>query len=325
MGLRWETGSDWNAYLEHFKEQSYNAPFSNNKFDFERGYNFFVSITKFFVPEYSFFLLVHAVIFFYCIKKSFLFFTPYLLTAILLFYVGTLGIWGSNRQLIAAAIGLVAITYLYEKKITIYFILVFVAFLFHTTSLLLLTFLFINKYFNKYFIIFVLIIASIIGFSEIPYVIFSFFGSVSELASYKSDIYLSNAKENAATISVIGFIKRLTIFFIFLSYRDKIIVKAPKFNFVFNGYILSLIFYLIFAQTMPVMISRGSIYFNILEPVVLSYIFYLTTNRKITFAYSICMLLYCFLTLHQSIASYPDLFDPYKGIFINSDYQRNMY
>jgi hypothetical protein len=36
-------------------------------------------------------------------------------------------------------------------------------------------------------------------------------------------------------------------------------------------------------------------------------------------------LVFAFFSLFQSISSFPDLFDPYKGLFINSGFSREMY
>ena len=58
MGLRWETGTDWIPYLDHFNYQNIATPFTNDRDSFEIGYNFLVSITKWILPNYSFFLLI---------------------------------------------------------------------------------------------------------------------------------------------------------------------------------------------------------------------------------------------------------------------------
>lgn len=325
MGLRWETGTDWIPYLEHFDSQNTNSPFINTDYSFETGYNFLVWLSKCLVPEYSFFLLLHAVIFFLLLKKGYEYFSPYSLVTLLLFYVSFLGIWGSNRQLIAAGLGVLSLTYLYEKKWWAYALCIFLAFSFHSTSLLIVIFVFLNRKFTNYSIIITLFVCIVIGFSALPYKIFSLFGGVNELTASKATAYLKQAKENDVAISIIGLIKRVGIFILFFIYKNKISREAPKFNFIFNGYTFSLCFYFLFAQTLPVMISRGSLYFNMLEPILVSHVFYLSKDRRISFWISIVILVYCFLSVNQAIATYPELFDPYKGVFINTDYQRNMF
>lgn len=325
MGLRWETGTDWNAYLDHFNSQNYTNPLVNDDVPFELGYNLMVSLSKFLVNDYSFFLLIHAIVFFLLIKKGYEYFTPYPIVALLLFYVSFLGIWGSSRQLLAMGIGMLSMIYLYEKRWWPYVVCIFIAFQFHTTSLLLLTFIFLRKKFSNFNIIAALLICLAIGSSSLPLKLFSLFGGVNELTSSKATAYLKQAEEVNFGFSFIGLVKRLCIFIIFFIYRKKISKIDDKFNFIFNGYLFGLCFYFLFVQTLAVMISRGSLYFNVLEPVLLSYIFCITKNKKVSFLFMIVILIYSILMVKQSIITYPELFDPYKGIFINADYQRNMF
>lgn len=325
MGLRWETGSDWIPYLEHFKSQNTATPFTNPDYSFEKGYNFLVSISKWLVADYSFFLFIHAVIFFLLLKKGFKFFTPYPLVALLLFYVSFIGVWGSNRQFIAAGLGLISLTYLYEKKWWLYGLFLFLASLFHTTALLLLAFLVLRKNYSNIVIGSAIVVSILIGFSSLPLKIFSLFGGVNELTAFKTQVYLENAKENTVDISLIGLVKRLGIFVVFFIFRHKITKSSPKFNFIFNGFILGLCFYFIFANSLAIMISRGSFYFNMLEPILLSYLFVLPKDRKLSFLLMLIILAYSFLTFYQSISAYPDLFDPYKGLFYNTGFKRTMH
>lgn len=324
MGLRWETGTDWEAYLDHYNLQSLTFPFYNPEDSFEKGYTFLVLISKLIIPEYWFFLFIHSIILFLLIRKSYSYFSPYSVVSLLIFYVSFLGIWGSSRQLLAMGFGLLSLIYLYERKWLIYLLLVFIAFQFHTTSLLLLIFLFLKRTFSNITIISALVICAVIGFSPLPLKIFSLFGGFNDLAASKTTAYLNQAKEVNSDISLIGFMKRLGIFGLFFFYRKRISENYPKFNFIFNGYLLGLCFYFLFVQTLPVMISRGSLYFNVLEPILLSYIFCIAKDKRISFLFAILLLIYSILMVKQSIIVYPELFDPYKGLFINTDYHRNM-
>ena len=57
IGLRWETGTDWSAYLDHF--MSFARP-KEDGFTFEWGYDNFVRIIYSLTGSYSFFLFYHA-------------------------------------------------------------------------------------------------------------------------------------------------------------------------------------------------------------------------------------------------------------------------
>ncbi|MDR6086409.1 hypothetical protein QE441_002203 [Chryseobacterium sp. SORGH_AS909] len=223
MGLRWETGTDWDAYLLHFNSQSLIYPFDNTEDYFEKGYTFLVLISKLIVPKYWFFLLIHSIILFLLIRKSYVYFTPYSLISLLLFYVSFLGVWGSSRQLLAMGLGLLSLIYLYEKKWLMYLFLVFVAFQFHTTSLLLLIFVFFKRTFSNMTIIIAIAVCAIIGFSPLPLKIFSLFGGFNDVTASKTSAYLKQAEEVNFDISLIGFVKRLGIFgYLFLLQENDI-------------------------------------------------------------------------------------------------------
>ena len=325
VGLRWETGTDWDAYLNVFStttslQDVFLSPM-------EKGFllsNYFVNI---FTDSYSFYLLLHAILFYYLIIKSFSKITQYPQLTLMLFFASTLGMMGSSRQLLAVALCLYGLSYLIENK-KIHFILYVVSsFFFHTTSLLFSAYFFLNRKIKDIYLYLAVAIAFFIGKTQIPLTLFSLFGEVNQYAADKTDAYLEGAKEELmyAELSLVGLIKRLLFLFIFIYLRGKIEKRMPHYNLLLNGYVVGIAFYFLFSTTLLVMVSRGSFYFNLMDPLLLSSILYTFRRDVDKLVYLFILLFLAILLMYQSTVTYPDLFDPYKGVFINTYFNRYMY
>lgn len=328
IGLRWETGTDWVPYLNHFRSINDFASASPLKNGFEYGYNILAFAVKFIFPNYSLFLVIHALIYYLLIFKSFNRYSPYFYLTLLLFYTLTMGMMGSNRQLIALAICIYAIRFIVEKRPISFFILIAVAISFHTTAFIFAIYYFLDRDLRPRTFFIILISSFIIGMSQLPFLLFSFIGNISggNIAT-KIIFYAADAKysltENKLTI--IGLFKRLILLSIFYYNHKKINKKLPYYNILLNGYILGIVIYFLFADSLLILVNRGSLYFNIMEPLLIaSQVSILKGKESKTIAVVAVFILSIFF-FFQSIATYPDLFLPYKGIFINSNYSRIMH
>ena len=328
VGLRWETGTDWIPYLVHFENITDFASTSPFLTGFEYGYSICVWLVKLILPDYSFFLLLHAVIYYFLIFKSFKRYTPYLYLSLLMFYTLSMGLMGSNRQLIALAICIYALRYVIEKKPIKFFLLIALAISFHTTSFLFIIYYFLNRDIKPRAFILILCCSFVIGMSDFPSILFSNIGNlIGGQAAIKVYVYLEGAKDTLAEykLSIIGILKRFIFLSIFYYNRKYLREKLIYYNILLNGYIIGIAFYFLFAHSLLIMVSKGSLYFNIMEPLLIASQICLL-KRKDNRAFAIVILLvFAFLFFYQSITIYPDLFLPYKGIFINSGYHRVMY
>ncbi|MEJ5317867.1 MAG: EpsG family protein, partial [Tenuifilum sp.] len=167
----------------------------------------------------------------------------------------------------------------------------------------------------------------LIGFTELPLQLFSFFGKFNELTAFKTKVYLNAASQelSKSQLSLAGLIKRILFLILFLYTRAKILPNYKHYNFFLNGYILSIALYFLFSRSLLVMISRGSFYFNIMETILLSYqltVFKKPSNKLII---SVLLCILAVILFFQSIAAYPDLFIPYKGIWINTSFHREVF
>ncbi|MBE0650622.1 MAG: EpsG family protein [Bacteroidales bacterium] len=328
VGLRWETGTDWNSYLMHFQSISDFASTSPWRTGEEWGYSIFVWVVKFFSSDYTFFLLVHAIIYYFLIFKSFKHYTSYFFLSLLMFYSITMGMMGSNRQLIAVAICLYALRYIVEEKPTRFFLLVILAMMFHTTAILFIIYYFLNRQIKPMTLFLLLTFSIIIGYSSLPIYLFSHAGNlIGGVAGGKVAIYIELAKymPQIDKLTLIGLLKRIIFISVFYYNRDKLSEKLPFYTIMLNGYIVGIVIYFLFAHSLTIMVSRGDFYFHIMEPILLASQMLLFNRRENKVIILFVLLVFSFILFFQSISVYPDLFLPYKGIFINTGYSRIMY
>jgi hypothetical protein len=327
MGLRWETGTDWNNYLENFNNTStLDEIVLNVLLGFEIGYGFIVLIFKQFSSYYFLFLLLHATVFYFIIFKVFKQYASFPIIAILLFYSSTIGILGSNRQLLAIAICLFSIRYIISKNLKIFILFTFVAFLFHTSAIFFAIAYFLNKDYNKYLIFIFIAFTVIIGFTNIPLNFFNKLGPIfGEAAKLKSDFYLDKGSDSSQSLSIFGLIRRILYFIIFsLSYKS-ISSKYLYYKLFYNIYTFGLLIYFMFSSSLLILVNRGSLYFNIMECFLLSsFLIYYNKKWQLGIIFLLLFII-SIITFYQSISNYSDLFIPYKGLFINSDFSRSMY
>lgn len=323
IGTRWETGTDWNNYLRMY-EESYSL---RNSFAFstfvEFGYLILNWACYYIYPNYSFFLFVHALIYYYLIIYGLRKITKYPITTFLFIFCSTIGVLGSNRQLLAIALIFYFISLAIEKK-RVFFLIILAAMQFHTTALLTASFYFINRRIRVINILIILIIAGLIGLTDLPGKIFEFVGGgLGEGASYRTEVYSSGEVDEE--LSLIGLFRRISYVILFLVLRNKIEVKWKYFNFFLNGYLLGIILYLAFANSLIILVNRGSLYFNILEGILFTSVFLILRKNDSKFLYLIFLVFLSILLFFQSISPYPDLFDPYKSLWYNTNYYRYMY
>lgn len=315
LGLRWEMGTDWEPYYDHYLGINRVKDFKYFP-QYDTGYQLTVLFVKKLFNSYSTYLILNSALFYFLIFKFYSNSTPYFFIAILLMYVSFIGLWGANRQLIALGFVLLSIYFLFKKNYRFYGLAIIIAFLFHSSSLFALIYFFFNRRFTTPYIFIFLGICFLIGRTSLPMTLFSSFGNLSDLARDKAEAYRLNSEVmGAAGYSMVGVIKRILFFGLFLYGRQKIAQKYPQYNLYFNGYVFGLGVYLFFTDTLSVMTSRGSLYFNIMEPLLLSFQALYIKNKVISTIVIVFLAILGFMMFKQSISIYPEAFIPYKWGF----------
>lgn len=323
VGGRWETGTDWTPYEIMFYESN-SWQNALELWQTEVGYALLSWLIRSFTDNYSVFLIVHAIIFYGLLLISFKKIIPYPQTAFFFFFITNLGIVGSNRQLLAVVFLLFGISFLLNKKNKSFFVILVTSFTFHATAYLGSIYYFFNKKIAKKYIVLSIILAFAFGVSPLPAKIFGSLAGINEHFMSKTEAYLSSAKEATEKqgLTLAGIVKRILFFAVFLGIRDKVLVRLKNYNLFFNGYWLGILIYLIFSSSLIIMVNRGSLYFNLMEPLLVSSIFMVLSRPLDKFVCLLVVFVVAILLMYQSISGYPDAFDPYKGIWYNIDFYR---
>lgn len=324
-GFRWETGTDWDPYHSFFEELTLTTQIEDA--DFDIGYVLFTYAIRTLTEDYTVFLLVFAVLFysafFYLIFKL----SDYPFVSLLIFYMGTVCYMGMNRQFLAMcfyAIGLVALVDGRKKN---FVQMVLLGAFFHKTILLGLLALFLRKRINRLVIIPILVLVVLIAASGIinrlPLGIFAILG---EQAGDKMEYYSLNHDETSMASMLLATVRRLIWIVPLMLFDTKIQNKPKSYELMFNLYLIGTIFYILFNGTiLQILVSRALIYYNVMEmflvPMALTII-------KASYEKLLIMFLlvgYVCFSIFRGFAAYgegTDYFLPYKGIFINTDYNR---
>ncbi len=320
VGLRWQTGTDWEPYLLHFESLHTMKDVYYSLTGFELGYSSFILLVKFLWNSYTVSLLVQAILYYLLIFSAFKKLTPYFFVSLLVFYATTLGVMGSNRQLLALAICLYSIKYIIDKDSLKFFLLVAFAFMFHSSAVLFIVFYFLNRDIKTVFIYATLIVSFIIGKTNFPFLVFSFIGeSLGVMGAYKVMVYTGSYQEEAVSLSIFGLLKRI-IFITLFMYNYKILTeKLIYYKIIFNGYFVGLVIYALFSSTILILVNRGSLYFTVMEGLLLACQFIILKDKHLTVNFLILLFIASIFLLFQSISGYADLFIPYKGVYFNTD------
>lgn len=190
------------------------------------------------------------------------------------------------RQFVA--LGIVACAITQEKKVN-KVILICIATLFHPTAAIAFVVCFIpNKILDSKVYIISLIVT--FGFSlSLGNYLTNLFGGFSYI-SHRVDFYQRYAETQDIEFGFItpALIIRLIFFFLFLYYRKR--VNEKYFPYMLNIYFLSIIFYKLFSFV-PELATRGSVYFTLVEPLLLCYYFSLKGKKYACFIGIIVILL----------------------------------
>ncbi len=321
-GLRWETGSDWMAYLTFFNDVD---SMGSEDIYFEPGYFHLMQSVRFLSEDYTAYLLVHAIIFYSCIFYAIFKLSNAPFLSILLLYMVTLPFLGMNRQFLAMAIAMVGFVFLVKKQTWVFVLLVLFAMLFHKSVACCLVMPFLMRRYSNIVLITLLLGAIAISFTGIINK-FSPILSFLIMDAKRSDGYAAATVEISLVASTISLARKL-IWIVLLMYYDKAVEgKSRSYTFFFNVYFASILVYVLCNGTMlQSVVSRMLIYFNIAEIFILPYL--LTVFKPLRDKIILILLFgaYTFISIQKGISNYgedKDFFTPYKGLFINANYTK---
>ncbi|WP_286141025.1 EpsG family protein [Duncaniella freteri] len=328
IGLRYETGTDWQSYKKLFDNLIFDWTILVNVVHFDFGYVLLNAFVKLFTDNYSILIFIDAALTGIILYKFIIKFSPRPNISIFLFYTNFMiaQFMGSNRRMIAMVIVLWTFYFVFKNKNIKSWISIVIAFFFHRSSIANVLIYFIPKQlFSWKRIILLLSISIIIGISGLPLRIFEAIGGInSDLALIHSvAIYSSEGEEhlkfgtgNIIYSTILALVKRLCFvgFYLWILKRRRSEDLVPDFcKFCFNAYILAISAYVCLIGTFFQMLTA---YWAFVEIVLIGQIMHLATKRqKQTF---LCFLIpFGLLQMINALNIFPDLYIPYISIFDN--------
>lgn len=316
-GLRWEIGTDWDHYYDFFLN------LENEHMGFT--YGLFNQLTKSIFDSYTFFLLCFAGLSYLIIGKLLYTYSPNPLVSICVYYCGTMGIMGSNRQLLAMVFCIMSLWFVVRRKKWLFIGTILFATTIHVTafSFILAYFLYTIKYTNRTVLI-VVFGAFIIGLlqlvNKIPFVEYlALIDSATSNTGLES--YVSGDK--AAGVSIVGSFKR--IFYVYLALMARKYVNSREYDFFLSLFIVGCCIYLTFnGSVVQIAAGRGASYYAVYECIVIAYV--IMKFPASFFAreclWLILFLIYFFL-MWRDMNSYFDLsgidiYNPYKSVLFEN-------
>lgn len=314
--VRWETGTDWNGYYEYFEHIFHYFQDTNFEFGFAR-INEFVKLT---FGSYTILLFVFSCIIFYYQTKIILEYSPLPLFSLFFLWSISFANVFYIRQTIATVLLLYSTTFLVKKKIYLFFIWVYVATLFHSTSFIFIFAYFLFKLRISVKKMFVYLLISFLFSVLLLSAFHSVLPLLGEVIQYKLEEYLalgengdSMTETSLGEVLIRGIANKLFIFVLLIYFSSKELKK----NMIFRGY-LNLYWFgaiLYFSMvSISVVFVRFSFPYDVVQIILLPL---LMTNVSLKNRYTLYLIVLMFLFLRFYITlfgSYYDLYVPYKTI-----------
>lgn len=237
-GLRFRVGGDTLAYMSAFEslpKLENLKDFSFSSAEFDPLWYVFNAIVKFIYDDFIFFQIVHAIIIntvvFWFIRK----YSSYKYITLVFYYILYYFYFNFEvmRESLSICLFLISVPALMEKKWIKYYLLSFLAFLFHSSALILFLIPFLKREINfKYYVLCILLLLFFFVISSSS--IFSSLSFVNFRLARKIELYTS------LEINIFGSIMRLMVItpFIIFSYIRKRNFEKHKFEEILASYIL---------------------------------------------------------------------------------------
>lgn len=315
--LRWETGTDWDSYVYVFNRST--EWFGSS--EFEWGFIRINEIVKILFDDYTILLLVLATILFYVQTKSISELSIYPITTLFVLWSTSFGNVFFIRQSIATMILFYSVRYIQGGNFIRFLLAVFVAYLFHRSSLIFLLGWFIYRMDIKVWVYIIGIVFSMGLTVVVAKLLTGISGLLGGVFLSKIEIYTSiddstfGSQSSLAQIVARGFANKIFIFGLLLINFRKNKHLFPELKGYLNLYWLGI---LIYFSTISISIAfvRFSFAFDILSILLIPIFLGSIKSVMPKFTTFVLVLCYCAARMYISITgSYYEMFVPFKTVF----------
>lgn len=315
FGLRYGVGYDCNSYIEGY-EELLNA---GSESSYESGFNGLMNVLVFFQAGSFFFLATTSYIQLYLVFFAFRRFkglSPYI---VLTFMLGCVWLTFSNgiRQEIAFSIYLFALSIASKGKFLKFYLLIFIASLFHTSALILLIIYPLYYFFSenwipsKYLQSILILIAIVVG--QLPIVQNSLDVITNAAVLFGYDIYAESEFSNLLIRNNnsigIGFIIQLLLSLVIIINSKYISNDHKLFRFMYFLYFGGLLYKYLFSASL--LLQRINYYFYGLEFIIGAVVLcncIRSKNKKTYYQLMSLYIMYFIATLYRMFENYSAFF-----------------
>lgn len=315
--IRWETGTDWAAYIDFF----YHLPPFGVETNFEPLYACLNYIGDFMFGSYTGVLLLCGIIIFSLQTVTIEKLSVLPITSLFVLWGSSLGNVFFIRQTIASAILFFSLIFIIKKKFIPFALLVIIATYFHYSSIIFLPAWWIYRLnLSKRQLIIIFIIA--LAVSTLVTLILNYIGGLlGGIIQYKLNVYLDNTGEDSLQgadyslgfMLLKGLLNKAIILIPAIILKDRIQAIFRPYNGILNLYWLGAIVYFITAPISLVLV-RLSFPYDMTCYLILPLLIYSIKGQLKYIAFSI-MTLYLMMRMMIAINSYYDLYIPFQTCF----------
>jgi hypothetical protein len=332
VGLRWETGNDWFSYYNYYKH----LPTISGQFaSFEPGFKIFNLSLKALQLPFSGFNLIYSALYlglmFLSFKREGFEVSGWLVLQLYSPFI--FGLMGTTRQVMAMAICMFSVRYLLSKESLKFLLCVAAATTFHISAL---SFLLawplarMKVSQTRVWIIFAaLVLASISNLGTFVFNVVQQRATVLRLVALE-DRLLQQQESNpeefrnavgpmATAVQTVGRFSLLAIFVACLRF-----FRQESDQLYFKFYLVSIVIVVLLSGTAYVLAGRVALYFAIFQIHLLAL---LTRRVPVRWIRGLCCAALIALSLTRLWTAThlirPQIFVPYKGVFINQDVKRD--
>lgn len=318
--LRWETGTDWEAYATFFRSIPTGRLMPES--EFEPGYTFLAGLAKSLSSEYTVMLLCCAVVIFSFQSKAIWKLSPYPIFSLLFWFgINYAGVF-FVRQTIAGAILLYSVIYIRDRRFWAFAACLVLATLFHRSS-----FVFAIAYWAYRWRVgamaMVIGVLVAIGFAGVADSVMQSLGNlVGGAIQMKIDAYTGELRgetfglsQSMPVIIAKAFFSKLLLIAVALLKLKQIEKQSQEFRGYLNLYWLGAVIFLMTITISPGL-ARMGYSFDMLQIILLPYIIRSITDRPLRLFAILLSFAYIGLRLYTiTTGGYYELYVPYKTIF----------
>lgn len=312
QGFRWEIGTDWDSYYSYFQTgEDQHAGV---------GYNFLINTFKSLSDNYTLFLLLIAALTFGITGNVFSKHSINPMMSLCLYFCGSLGIWGCNRQILSMLICLLSLQFIFDRKLILFLLCIVLASTIHITALVFLPAFFLyDKGLSPRLLGIIVLLAFFIGYfrlvNRIPFA--QYLAMIDGMTSTTElEGYVGFESQGG---SIIGSFKRLL--FVFLALVASKRSQDAHYSFFLVLYVVGAVGYLMFnGSVLQMFAGRGMMVYSFFEAIVIPFTIYNLPfdkgAKKVLWA---VFFLLSFYLMWRDMNSYVirygvDVYNPYKTV-----------